>query len=467
MTRVTSQRTRQAILVIGDEVDPFLLPENLQLFDTLGRPIDILKDSSRMRWAGVWAPDVVYAINDVVYHDGFLWIAPGDISVGIIPGIGYADPDIEVSRGVMFKQSDRLFNTTDQLYTIGPPPGKRRDNDITSGYSAAILIDKTGVTSGLVITITPVTSESPAGMQVVTYPSGGGVPDVLVTWSSAEVAGHVAKAIAVPNSNADRYCHIFFDGGIDGSFLARVSSITNLLPPPAFGTEWDVIVGQIPIGGTEGQKLIKASDVDYDVEWAADTTIFPPGGSLAQVLSKVSGADNDVAWANPTPRDVPVGGSTKQVLAKASGTDRDVAWVSSAGTTQRRTTAKTTASLAGATDTGSVATRLAGGSEVGTWVIGPGTLLTKIATSKACRVRLYTSTTKRTADISRDRFTDPSGDHGCLAEFLLISTLSMDNIPADYLASGSGDSNIYYAIENYDITAGAVTVTLTVKDVEV
>lgn len=326
MTRVTSQRTRQAILVVGDQVDPFLLPENLQLFDTLGRPIDILRDSSRVRWAGVWAPDVAYEVNDMVYHDGFLWIAPGPISVGITPGIGYADPNVEVNRGVMFKQSDRLVSTDPVLYTIGPPPGQRRDNDISAGYSAAILIDKSGVTSGLVVTITPVTSEIPAGLQVVSYFSGSGL-DQIVNWSSAEVAGHVPKNIAISDPATDRFIHAFFGGGIDGSFTAKVSSITNLVPPPATGTEWDVLVAQVPIGGTTGQRLAKASNIDYDLEWADPGSAFPVGGSTNQVLAKASGATGDVTWVAPTPRDMPAGGASGALLAKTSSADRDVGWV--------------------------------------------------------------------------------------------------------------------------------------------
>ena len=39
MARVTQQRTRQALLVTGDPLDPFLVPEKLQLFNELGEPL--------------------------------------------------------------------------------------------------------------------------------------------------------------------------------------------------------------------------------------------------------------------------------------------------------------------------------------------------------------------------------------------------------------------------------------------
>lgn len=39
MARVTSQRTRQMLLVTGDPMDPALVPEKLQLFNELGEPL--------------------------------------------------------------------------------------------------------------------------------------------------------------------------------------------------------------------------------------------------------------------------------------------------------------------------------------------------------------------------------------------------------------------------------------------
>jgi len=140
----------------------------------------------------------------------------------------------------------------------------------------------------------------------------------------------------------------------------------------------------------------------------------------------------------------------------------------------RREVIITTASLDEAEDTGKLDTRAPGEGESGTAEVGVGVMLTKLTVNRASRVRFYTSEAKRDADILRDRFTDPMDypetnatiDHGCLAEFLLLTTLSLDNIPADYLVGEPGTGDIYYRIDNFDLVAGAVTVTLTVKDVE-
>lgn len=141
----------------------------------------------------------------------------------------------------------------------------------------------------------------------------------------------------------------------------------------------------------------------------------------------------------------------------------------------RRQAELITASLTAAVDTGKLETREAGGGESGAWDMGTGVLLTKIVVDKACRVRFYTSPTKQLADVDRDRFTDPMDypdgkdtrpNHGCLAEFLLLTQLTLEDIPADYLYSGGGEATIYYRIDNYDLTDGAITVELTIKDVE-
>lgn len=143
----------------------------------------------------------------------------------------------------------------------------------------------------------------------------------------------------------------------------------------------------------------------------------------------------------------------------------------------RRTISKGTASLAAAVDTGKLSTRAAGGAESGEWDIGAkAALLTYISVDKPCRVRLYVTPAQRDADAARSRFVDPMDlngpgtvpDHGCLAEFLLLTQLSMTNIPADLLqvAAGAGDTKIYYRIGNFDLTPGGITVTLTLKDVE-
>lgn len=143
--------------------------------------------------------------------------------------------------------------------------------------------------------------------------------------------------------------------------------------------------------------------------------------------------------------------------------------------TARRVLTITTAALTAAANTGLLSTRRRGGGESGAVDIAVAAVLLRIAVDRPCRVRFYTTAAKRDADLLRDRYTDPrdvggrgmNEDHGCLSEFLLLTTLAMDNIPPDYLYSEvPGASTIYYRIDNYDLAAGPVNVTLTVKDIE-
>lgn len=82
------------------------------------------------------------------------------------------------------------------------------------------------------------------------------------------------------------------------------------------GDKGDPGVG-VPTGGTTGQVLKKASNTNYDTEWADESgavlsvdgktgnvTVLPTGGTSGQVLSKASGTDYDVEWADASGGDV-------------------------------------------------------------------------------------------------------------------------------------------------------------------
>lgn len=60
---------------------------------------------------------------------------------------------------------------------------------------------------------------------------------------------------------------------------------------------------------------------------------LPIGGTTGQVLAKASNADGDANWIDPTggSDELPTGGTTGQVLAKASNSDGDVEWVDQTG----------------------------------------------------------------------------------------------------------------------------------------
>lgn len=84
---------------------------------------------------------------------------------------------------------------------------------------------------------------------------------------------------------------------------------------------WIALVG-VPVGGTTGQVLGKASGTDFDASWRSSGV--PVGGTTDQVLGKASGADYDATWR--TSAGLPVGGDTNDILVKNSATDGDADW---------------------------------------------------------------------------------------------------------------------------------------------
>lgn len=76
MTRVESQVTRQALLVVGDTMETDPPPEKLELFTEDGLAVDVGKDRTRARWRGEWVPvpTAPYEQNDFVMHDDKLYI---------------------------------------------------------------------------------------------------------------------------------------------------------------------------------------------------------------------------------------------------------------------------------------------------------------------------------------------------------------------------------------------------------
>jgi len=120
------------------------------------------------------------------------------------------------------------------------------------------------------------------------------------------------------------------------------------------------------------------------------------------------------------------------------------------GLQTRDTVSKTTASLA------------VGASESGTISLAAAYRLYKITTSAPARVRLYTTTSKRDADVDRPIGTDPTGDHGLQLEFVSAAgLLSADLSPLvdGFDGKSTPDGVIPYRITNTGTATATITVT--------
>ena len=216
--RVSSAGTRKHEYIVGEPLLEGEILENLSLYKN-GVPIDITKDATKMQWRGTWDADTVYSANDVVTYGSSIWIAPETIAEGVAPGYEPADADLGINRGVMFKESDRLSNITPRGFVIGDPPGQRRDNDISLGYGAVFLLDVTGTLPANALHVKPLSQASPGGLSLSPYASGGGYDAARhITWSSAEVIAQIEKTVDLTGLADDRYVHLYFSGGVDGSF---------------------------------------------------------------------------------------------------------------------------------------------------------------------------------------------------------------------------------------------------------
>lgn len=100
--------------------------------------------------------------------------------------------------------------------------------------------------------------------------------------------------------------------------------------------------------------------------------------------------------------------------------------------------------------------------ETNTLTLKPGYRLIKIETDVAARVRVYDSTTSRTADASRAVGTDPTGAHGVILDFVTTpSTLSWWLSPVVDGYTADATDTVPVAITNLSGATDTVTVTLT------
>lgn len=124
-------------------------------------------------------------------------------------------------------------------------------------------------------------------------------------------------------------------------------------------------------------------------------------------------------------------------------------WAPAAGGSFTRTTVnKVTGSLANLAE------------ETGTVTVAAAYRALYLTVDRACRVRLYTNTTKRTADAARAPGTDPTGDHGVMLDVVMTAggTLTLSPLVDGYVDGGG--TAVPYAIQNRSGSTSTVAVTL-------
>lgn len=100
--------------------------------------------------------------------------------------------------------------------------------------------------------------------------------------------------------------------------------------------------------------------------------------------------------------------------------------------------------------------------ESGDVTLALGYRIMRIDTTRAARVRFYTTPAKRSADILRTATDDPEGDHGCVVEVLTTAELlGLDTspVPQGYSMEDPPSADIAWRVDNLG-AAGPVGVTL-------
>lgn len=170
MARVTSQKTRQMLLVLDDTLDTDELPEKLALFDENGDPIDFTAgfisvptgglagqilgkhgdedgdlqwfpvDEIGLNWKGDFDSGDAYSKNDLTSYEGSTWRATDDMGAGTAPtpgasgiahvataprqgGYGYSVPSGEEFSGPLPNQTNGfgIGGTSNWLRVTGVP----------------------------------------------------------------------------------------------------------------------------------------------------------------------------------------------------------------------------------------------------------------------------------------------------------------------------------------------------------
>jgi hypothetical protein len=127
------------------------------------------------------------------------------------------------------------------------------------------------------------------------------------------------------------------------------------------------------------------------------------------------------------------------------------------GVTARRAVSFTTVSLAGQ------------GATTNDVTINLAAALYQMSVNRPARVRVYATAAYRSADATRTSDSDPTGDHGLLAEVVFVTgTLSITFAPVAELVNmdGTPTTTIYFAIQNLDVATGTITVNMTLRQDE-
>jgi hypothetical protein len=147
VTRVTNRRTRQAVLVVGDPIDPAMLPEEIQFFNEDGDPLILgayPRETREYVTASLADGEIGLGVFTVYKGWRALW-AETDIPARVRIYASAAQRTADLSRrigvtpigdhGLLFE----LVTTLEDLsYTLSPKVDLATDDISSNGYYMAV-----------------------------------------------------------------------------------------------------------------------------------------------------------------------------------------------------------------------------------------------------------------------------------------------------------------------------------------
>lgn len=435
-----------------------------------------------MRWKGEWDVTLGYPLDSLVTYNNALWVAAGSaVAVGVQPGSA-----VVTFRGVEARPllafgsgfSDQVLAGEIIPLNVGGTDGG------TAGHAFYFDVDGAGSTSiraapqpthptwdgyGLLYAATdlntPIASDDSS--------AGNGMPLITATLPP----GRYFYVLRGWSPGQYGYYHIDLTGSalFSQQFQGYWDRIFAAASAVASGGGGGLAGHIIASGATTYPQRAKlafaGSGVTITDDAAGDRTVIsfsipaPASGSSSTPLSVVYGATTF------TPRsklkftgtavasvvdDPPNDQIVVTLVDTVGGGGASASAAASAASEPRGTVQTVTGSLASAAV------------ETGTVALGVSSRIMRVEGTKACRVRLYTTAGKRTADAARAIGTDPVGDHGLALEVVLTTGVPGLDLAPQILASNMDTlpTNVmYYSILNMD-AAGVITITYTRQRLE-
>lgn len=211
------------------------------------------------------------------------------------------------------------------------------------------------------------------------------------------------------------------------------------------------------------RRILYDDVVDRIIANLQETDLRGPTGP-AGPAGTTPGPTGPTGPAGPSGPGLPAGGTTGQVLVKSSDTDYATTWATNSGGGGSSVGLSSRSNAVGLTSS------IAAGSTTTVDIVGHKTyVLSKVATDYPAWVRIYTDATSRTADLTRYEGTDPLPGAGVVAEVITSAGFLTQSITPGVIGFNNDNvttSTVYVSVTNKDSSTRAVTVTLTLLQLE-